>query len=159
MDYYSAAVCRRGHDATSIVELAEEPLPKRCVECGAEVLTACQECGFRIRGGAAGWGGPYEPPDFCDNCGSPHPWLSRQGRIYLVQNILDEADVNEADRLRAREQLEALTDPDLGEEEQAQRWARFKRAAPTVWAAEQAQKIIGTVVEAGTRAMIDKYAP
>lgn len=101
----------------------------------------------------------YDPPDFCERCGEPYPWLSRQGRIYLLQNILDEATVSEAEKLRAREQLDALSDPDLGEEEQVERWARFKTAAPAVWAGEQAQKIIATIIDASTRAMIEKYGP
>lgn len=102
-------------------------------------------------------GEKYRPPDFCEDCGEPFPWLSREGRIYLLQNILDGAELEPAERLRAAEQLEALTDPDLDDEEQARRWARFKKAAPTVWAADTAQKVISTVVDASTRAMIDKY--
>jgi hypothetical protein len=77
----------------------------------------------------------------------------------MLQNILEASDVDPAAKLRAREQLEALANPDLDEHEQAKRWAVFRRAAPTVWAGDQAQKIIGTILEAGTRAMIDKYGP
>lgn len=157
-EYWSAAVCRRGHTITSIIEYFNEEIPAKCSICGAEVLQVCTACEYRIKGSRSGdYYSEYKPPDFCDRCGEPHPWLSREGRIYLLQNILDHADVGEAERLRAHEQLEVLTDPDLGEEEQAERWARFRRAAPTVWAGEQAQKIIGSIIEAGTRAMIDKY--
>jgi len=153
----TAAVCRRGHVATSRAETVEYGV--RCKFCGSEVITACPACGERIPGMWQRVAAHYSPPDFCERCGEPYPWLSRQGRIYLLQNILDEADVSEAEKLRAREQLDALTDPDLGEEEQAERWARFRKAAPAVWAGEQAQRIIGSIVEVGTRAMIDKYAP
>ena len=104
-------------------------------------------------------GEEYRPPDFCEDCGEPFPWLSRQGRIYLLQNILDGAELDPAEKLRAAEQLEALSNPDLDQEEQAKRWARFKRAAPTVWAADRAQSIITTVLDAGTRAMVEKYTP
>jgi len=103
--------------------------------------------------------GDYTPPGFCDTCGSPHPWLSRQGRIYLLQDILDDSEIQPAEKLRAREQLDALIDPDLDDEAQAERWARFRKAAPTVWAGEAAQKIITTVLQTGTRVMVDKYAP
>jgi hypothetical protein len=82
--------------------------------------------------GVVSWGASYNAPDFCEDCGTPFPWLSREGRIYLLQNILEESDLDAATKLRAREQLEALTDPDLEEEEQAKRWARFRNAAPTV---------------------------
>jgi hypothetical protein len=67
--------------------------------------------------------------------------------------------MDEAAKLHAREQLEALASPDLDEDEERRRWERFRKAAPTVWAGEQAQKIISTLIEASTRAMIDKYAP
>src|SRR5438094_1853473 len=56
-DYNSAAVCRRGHAETMAIEFRDEETSKRCAICGAEVLTACEECGSRIRGNLAGMGG------------------------------------------------------------------------------------------------------
>jgi hypothetical protein len=46
MEYYSAAICRRGHVEE---ELHPEEAASKCSRCGAAVLTACQ-CGQRIRG-------------------------------------------------------------------------------------------------------------
>jgi hypothetical protein len=162
--YKPAAVCRRGHVATSDVELSPELASSRCRTCGDEILRDCPKCGRFIRGryqvpGVIGGGQSYKPPDFCEDCGAPFPWLSRRGRIYLLQNVLDDSDIDEASKLRAREQLEALLNPDLDEDEERRLWERFKKAAPTVWAAERAQVVIDTVLEAGTRAMIDKYTP
>jgi hypothetical protein len=159
LDYYSAAVCKRGHAETTSIEYLDEPPPERCSACGAEVLTACESCGKRIRGNAPGDWTTYTPPDFCDACAAPHPWLSRQGRIYLLHNLLDDEDLEPAKKLKAREQLDALINPDLDDEEQAQRWARFRKAAPSLWAADKAQAIITTILDAGTRALIDRYAP
>ena len=137
----------------------ETEFTSRCLRCGAEVLTSCPGCDFPIAGYWRQFAGSYDAPEFCGACGSPYPWLSRQGRIYLLQNILDDEQMDEAAKLHAREQLEALASPDLDEDEERRRWERFRKAAPTVWAGEQAQKIISTLIEASTRAMIDKYAP
>jgi hypothetical protein len=42
--------------------------------------------------GVIGVGHEYHPPDFCEDCGAPFPWLSRQGRIYHHENMLDKED-------------------------------------------------------------------
>ena len=44
----TAAVCRRGHVASSYV--GSSPLPIRCEECGAAVLRECPACGVALRG-------------------------------------------------------------------------------------------------------------
>jgi hypothetical protein len=151
-DYTSAAVCRRGHPARIAIEYAEEPIAQRCDTCGAEVLTACPECGQRIRGGFVGViGGGYIPPDFCDRCGAPFPWLSRQGLIYQLQDMLDEEKLDPATRLEVREQLDALTDPELDEKEQLRRWSRIKRQAPGLWEKTGAQRILVSVVSAAIK--------
>jgi hypothetical protein len=132
-----------------------EEIAQRCPRCGSQVITACEACGYRVRGQAENvFGGQWSPPDFCDNCGTPHPWLSRQGRIYLLQNMLDEEDLDPATRLEVQEQLDALTDPDLDEEEQAARWAKVQRLAPTLWEKSGAQKILETVVSAAIKTQL-----
>lgn len=151
-DYNSAAVCRRGHIATNRIEYSEAPPPKRCAECGAEVMTECPHCSYRIRGAAVGFHGADEaPPDFCDKCGGPFPWLSRQGLIYQLENMLDDEDLDPATKLEVREQLEALTSPDLDDEEQLRRWAKVKELAPTMWEKSGAQRILESVVSAAVK--------
>lgn len=141
--YDSAAVCRRGHTFTAHAERAAE-IAKRCVTCGSEIITECPACGERIRGLASNVGAKYRPPDFCDHCGAPFPWLTRSGNIYQLQNLLDEADLDPATRLQVREELEALAQADLTEEEQRKRWERVKKLAPAVW--DSGQKILVNVV-------------
>jgi hypothetical protein len=93
------------------------------------------------------FGGPaYTPPDFCDACGAPHPWASRQARIYQLENLLDDQDLDPADSLTVHEQLEALRDPDASEDEQRQRWERVKRLAPGLM--ESGKRIIESIVTA-----------
>ena len=79
--YYSAAICRRGHKISAIIEPAQtrsEPIPEGCSECGAKVFTACPQCEFRLkgleRGGYPMIGGPeWKAADFCDRCRKPLP--------------------------------------------------------------------------------------
>ena len=70
---------------------------ERCPTCGANVLTGCPKCRTRIRGyyhvpGVTSFTGDYTPPRFCDSCGAPFPWLDRQGRIFELENMLDDED-------------------------------------------------------------------
>jgi hypothetical protein len=131
--YQAAAVCRRGH----VIEFALTREPGDlgfCSGCGAKILTRCTSCGKRIRGryfvslGAQRY---YEPPPFCDCCGEPHPWVSREERIYQLENILDEEDIEESDRLLVMQSLERLrTNPELDEKDQAKTWGSIKSRAP-----------------------------
>jgi hypothetical protein len=127
-------------------------LQNRCHKCGAPVLTACENCNHRLRGHPSGVGGILSVPDFCDNCGAPHPWLSREGRIFMLQNLLDEEQLDPATELEVREQLKALTNPDLDADEQQRRWATVKRLAPGLWERTGARTILESVVSAGIKA-------
>ena len=150
--YETAAVCRRGHVESAALAYPGGPIPPRCAAGGAKILTACPECGERIRG--LGGEADYEPPDFCDHCSSPLPWVSRQGRIYELMNLLDDEDLDAATELDVREQLEALHDPDLDEQEAARRWKRVKDAAPELWSKSGAQRILETVVGATIKSQL-----
>jgi hypothetical protein len=159
--YKPAAICRRGHVASTDIHWSPERASNRCGACGAEILRACPnpECGRPIRGdyyvpGVIGAGSEYTAPDFCEDCGHPFPWLSRQGRIYLLQDMLDREEIDPAARLEAQEQLEALTNPDLDENEQRRRWERFKRAAPELWESSGAQRILESLASASIRAAL-----
>lgn len=93
-------------------------------------------------------------PDFCEDCGAPFPWLSRQGRIYLLENMLDKEDIDGATRLAVQEQLEALVNPDLEEAEEERHWQRVKALVPGSWEKSGAQKILETVVSAAIKAQL-----
>jgi hypothetical protein len=156
-EYSSAAVCKRGHVQTSDVNYGA--FDQRCPRCGGRVLTACTSCQQRIRGtyvsrGGFGGGGSYEPPDFCDRCAAPFPWVSRQGRIYELENLLDDEDLDPADELAAREQLQALVSPDLAEEDERKRWERVRKAAPGLWEKAGARSILDTVISAAIKSQL-----
>jgi hypothetical protein len=151
-DYRTAAVCRRGHAVHAMTHNLTDPVEEHCPRCGSVVLTAW--CDHRIRGLPTGVYGRYSPPDFCDRCGAPHPWLSREGRIYLLQNMLDEEQLDPAAELEAREQLEALTNPELDEAEQERRWRKVKQLAPGLLEKTGAQRILESVISAAIRGQL-----
>lgn len=154
--YMTAAICRRGHVETSDISLQSE-VPDRCITCGSTVITECGACSHRIRGlylVESMWGtsGTFSKPSFCDKCGAPHPWADRQARIYELQNILDEHDLDEGNRLAVREQLEALINPDLDEQDQIERWSRIRKLAPAFMTS--GQKIAESVMTAAIKAQM-----
>jgi hypothetical protein len=154
--YMNAAVCTRGHIASSDMSV-KAPSP-RCAECGAPVLTGCPQCNFRIQGyyhvpGVFG-GYEYDKPNFCDRCGAAFPWVGRKARIYELQNRLEEEHLDPATELIVREQLEALTDPDLDDAEQVKRWKRIKTAAPDFLLKAATSPIVTSLITAEAKKQV-----
>jgi hypothetical protein len=90
----------------------------------------------------------YTPPMFCDGCGEPFPWSTRQQRIYHLENLLDEEDIDDATRLLVMEDLERLrTSEGLDERQQLEAWERIKARAPGLLAGT-AGKIATTLLTA-----------
>lgn len=149
--YMSAAVCRRGHVITDRMEHHGQ-IGERCTTCGGRILTACPECGYRLRGDYEVEGvmfiGEPSRPSFCDKCGAAFPWVDRQGRIYELQNRLDDEGLDPATELLVREQLEALMDPDMDEDEAARVWKRVIGLAPGFWEKSGVRKIIESLATA-----------
>lgn len=144
--YQTALVCRRGHVETWAIPrpvlwnspgVVDAPGPSHCSECGQPLLNKCPACGHRIRGwrrGASSVRHTPVLPDFCDHCGAPYPWASRKARIYELENLLEaDQSVDEATRLKAREELHALAEnPDDDEAVESARWLRVKNLWPEV---------------------------
>jgi hypothetical protein len=118
--------CPRGH----LLGRTPEDAPGYCGECGAPALSGCVSCGAPVPVRADD---PDKPVGFCRSCGAAFPWVDRQGRIYRLENMLAEEGLDEATELAVREQLDALANPDLSDEEQRRRWERVKDAAPGLW--------------------------
>ena len=142
--YYGAAVCRRGHKITALIEPAQgraEPIPERCSECGAKVLTSCPHCNARLKGYPIGGpvviGATWERSDFCDACGFPFPWASREAIAYHIENLLDEQpDLSDGDRRILEEQLKALREPPSDAASEKRQLAALKalqKLAPKAW--------------------------
>jgi len=149
--YMSAAICKRGHAITMNME-SRDQIGQRCTTCGAQILTACPSCSYRLRGeydveGVA-WLGETPLPSFCDQCGAAFPWVNRQGRIYELQNRLDDEGLDPATELLVREQLEALMDPNMDEKDAALIWKRVIELAPGLWEKSGAKQIIQSIATA-----------
>src|SRR5262245_53041790 len=75
-------VCERGHVITDMAVKYPDSQKKRCPECGAATLLTCKKCGNPIPGHehCAGIVSVYRAPrpDFCQNCGDPHPWTGKE---------------------------------------------------------------------------------
>jgi hypothetical protein len=123
------------------------------MKCGAAILTNCEKCGAVIPGELVGelifdW----EPPQFCLECSRPFPWLDRAGRVYLLENMLDREELDEATRFEVREELVALAAPDVDEAEQVRRWSKVKALAPGLW--QSGQRILVEIVTAEAKAKL-----
>ena len=69
-------------------------------------------------------------PSFCDGCGAAYPWATREERIYELENLLDEQDIDDADRVVVSDNLRRLREEEaLSEKEERVLWERVKRAA------------------------------
>lgn len=159
--YLGAAICRRGHVESAYLDprrTADRPVAENCTACGARVLTACPTCQRRIRG-------DYHVPDvftavaparpsFCDGCGGAFPWASREERIFELENLLDEEDVDEADRVVIQDQLARLRSADLSEKEERQAWETIKKRGGAALTSGPVKRVIEGLVSAAIRAQI-----
>lgn len=95
------------------------------------------------------------PMPFCDGCGSALPWATREERLYELQNILDQEDIDDVDRLWIDEQMNRLRADDgrITEKQEGDIWAGVKRRAPGLF--DTAGKaVLSGVVSAGVRAAL-----
>jgi len=155
--YKGAAVCRRGHVETSFLNPADtnRAIPENCPKCGARVLTACPHCDLRIRGdrfvpGVIGVTS-YKPPSFCDDCGSALPWATREERIYELENLLDEEDIDEAARVVIQDALRRLQSSEFNERDEKQAWQIIKNQAGRAITSGPVVRVIEGLVSAKIR--------
>jgi hypothetical protein len=147
-----AAFCTRGHVLTR--SLKPEPLlpsyAKKCVDCGARIIYCCPNCEHRIRGARHYPGFVTKAGNtrasFCDRCGSAFPWATRQERIYELKNFLESENIDEADLIVIREQLQKLNEPDLTESDEKKIWVVFKSKAHDLILNPTVQNLLAGVV-------------
>jgi hypothetical protein len=154
--YQGAAICRRGHVETCrIVPRAfEKAIPDNCATCGAPVLTGCPNCELRLRGHyyrPRVISNAYKRPSFCDGCGSAFPWATREERVYELENLLDEEDIDEADRVVIQDQLQRVRNAGLSERDEKQAWDTIKRRAGKAITSGPVQRVVEGLVSAALR--------
>jgi hypothetical protein len=111
--YRIAQVCPNGHVATTAADANPELREAYCSQCGEETLTNCPKCRAPIRGdyyveGVFGFGGVYEPPTFCHNCGTAFPWTERKVAA-AVELVEVGADLSPAEVQQFKDDLTELT--------------------------------------------------
>lgn len=158
--YQAAAVCRRGHAIDEeIGPLRDWNGAANCPRCGARVLVGCETCGLRIRGrflsrgvyGVGNMAPPWERPSFCDECGSAHPWATREERIFELENILDQEDIDEADRVFIQDRLTDLRVDGIDEARERQLWAQIRQRSGAFLTSAPVQRIIEALITAKMR--------
>ena len=98
--YDVAQVCLNGHVINWQFNGSPRLNAKYCADCGEKTVTNCQECNEEIRGElintsgfgfATGYTPP--PPNYCDECGEPYPWM--QSKIESLQEWLGSSSLDE----------------------------------------------------------------
>jgi hypothetical protein len=135
--------CRRGH----FIGIGPEA-PWFCEDCGAPAVSACFNCMESV----SARGDPPRPPAFCAACGAAFPWVDRRARIYQLENLLGHEQLDMATELAVKEQLNALAEPDLSDDEQRERWARVRALAPGLW--QSGRTILEGLVSAAIKAQL-----
>jgi hypothetical protein len=156
--HLGSAICRRGHVETDYlrpgvsgpVRRSGAGVAQNCPKCGATVLTACPNCDLRIRGDYFVPGviaaSTASRPSFRDGCGSAFPWATREERIFELENLLDEEDIEEADRVVIQDQLRRLGNAELTEKDERQAWSVIGRRAGAALKSPSVARLLGGLV-------------
>jgi hypothetical protein len=90
-------------------------------------------------------------PSFCDGCGSAFPWATREERIFELENLLDEEDIEEADRVVIQDQLQRLSNAELTEKDERQAWSVIGRRAGGALKSPPVTRVLEGLVTAAVR--------
>jgi hypothetical protein len=94
-------------------------------------------------------------PSCCDGCGAAHPWATREQRICELENILDEENIDEADRVFVRDRLrERREAKDLDGKRERQLWTQIRDRSGRFLTSQPVQRIPETVVSAAIRSQL-----
>jgi len=90
----AAQLCLKGHLIVGSIQRDRDFGAPFCEECGSPTITSCQKCDWPIRGvSPTAWmanSGPYRPPRFCGECGTPFPWTKTA--LDAAKSLTDEQD-------------------------------------------------------------------
>jgi hypothetical protein len=109
--YSIAAVCLRGHVATSAIKYHDPG--GFCSDCGAPIIKECPSCHAAIRGhydvpGVIDLRSQYEPPAFCFQCGKPFPWTA--DKVSAAKELADELEgISTDDRSKLKSAIDDVT--------------------------------------------------
>lgn len=86
--YDNAIICKNGHVINDYVNRYPEDNKNYCEKCGSKAISKCDNCSNPIQGNI--WGGDYELPSFCYNCGGIFPWT--KGKIEAAIELSEESN-------------------------------------------------------------------
>ncbi|OLT08375.1 hypothetical protein BJF90_12940 [Pseudonocardia sp. CNS-004] len=94
-------------------------------------------------------------PAICDGCGAAHSWATREQRLYELQNILDQEEIDDVDRLWIDEQMERLRagGGEIPERQEKEIWLGVKKRAPGLFGTA-GKAVLSGVVSAGVKAAL-----
>jgi hypothetical protein len=100
MGYYDVAqICMRGHVVNDSFKEFPEHNKRYCDRCGSPTINRCQKCNSEIQGRFYEedvFGGTYEAPAFCHNCGASFPWT--ETKIKAFQEYTELLDIPKEDK-------------------------------------------------------------
>jgi hypothetical protein len=120
-------------------QLKAPHVPAFCGRCGGQVLLGCRSCDAGIAGQMDGRprDPQWEPAGFCWKCGFPYPWATREQRLAQLYNVIDDEELDDAERLAVVEQIAVLSEPvdEVSDEDRVRAGERVKSLAPKAWEA------------------------
>ena len=141
-----AAVCVGGHILSAAVS-STDALPKFCMKCGGEALVACRNCDTPIPGGADL--AVLSLPNFCADCGYPHPWVRRFEAGLRLSQLVETADLLSEARAKALHACRTLCSEGIPSRGAARAYRRLTRLAPSV--VERAAPILDTLLDSDAK--------
>ena len=123
-----------------------------CPNHGVRLFRVCKSCKAPWPFVMSGYGPAVREAgaDFCKNCGSPAPWLSRADLMKWLQHQVQAShELEPTTRLELREVLEKLQTRDANDTRTASAWKKVRDTAPKVWAATKQVRdvLIGEAVK------------
>jgi hypothetical protein len=84
----------------------------------------------------------YDPPAFCEGCGTAFPWASREAKIMELENLLEEGGVEESDLDVIHDRLNELRG--VGDDPKRERaiWTSVKDRAGAVFMNDRVQNLV-----------------
>jgi hypothetical protein len=169
--HYSAAICELGHVTDEHVVSPEERLTSRylrpdeppcvedvsnyCDEHGTKVLVACESCAAELPIPSTAGTIVTDPRPFCRQCGSPHPWVTREQLIGRLYALIDFRQLDEPIRLEVIDAIAVLSEPEAEEfdERKLRAGSNFKRLAPIMWS--KTEPILSALLSAWLKRQLD----
>ncbi len=88
--------------------------------------------------------------DFCVNCATPGPWVSREGRIEWLRDRVSEYHQDPAEIVKLQQVLDKLVQMDPDDAKTLVGWNSLRESVPELW--EVAKPILVTLIPAAVRA-------